>query len=291
MNNATRSATFALLLAVNTPIVHVAPQAQPAPPPPTFDVATVRANNSGEPGVYFTYMAGRFDAKHATLRTLIRTAFNVQDAQIVDAPDWVGAEHFDVFGRGEVDGSGPPTAFHAGGPSRLQLMMQALLADRFKLAAHKETRQSLVYVLMLAQSDRGPGPGLRQSDLDCAALAVQARKTGAPARMPARCDLSRDGGSFKIGGRPIAQLVSTLSNILGRTVVDRTGLTGMFDVDLRIASAPPTPQSARAAATPARIDESAVLSAVREQLGLDLRLEQTSAEVLVIDHVERLTYQ
>ena len=284
----TRSATLVLLLAVNTPIVHVAQQAQPAPPPPTFDAATVRVNNSGEPGVYFTYMAGRFDAKHATLRTLIRTAFNVQDAQIVDAPDWVGAEHFDVFGRGEVDGSGPPTAFHAGGPSRLQLMMQALLADRFRLAAHTETRQSLVYVLMVARSDRGLGSGLRQSDVDCAALAVQARKTGAPAQMPKRCELSRDDGAISIGGRPLAQLALTLSNILGRTVVDRTGLTGMFDVSFRWASPSPNRPSVPPAATPARVDESAVIAAVHEQLGLDLLLDQTSTEVLVIDHVERL---
>ena len=270
-------------------MVPVARQAQPAPPAPAFDEATVRTTNSSEPGFRFTYFAGRFDVKHASLRTLIRTAFNVQDAQVVDAPDWVGVERFDVFGRGDPGDSGPPPAVHAGGPSRLQLMMQALLVDRFKLAVHKETRQSLVYVLMVARSDGALGPGLHRSDVDCAALAVQARKTGAPAEAPRGCDLSRDAGSIKIGGRPLEQLASTLSNILSRAVVDRTGLTGMFDVDLRWTSPSSTGASSGAAATPARVDETLVIKAVHEQLGLDLLLEQTSAEVLVIDHVERLT--
>jgi uncharacterized protein (TIGR03435 family) len=154
-------------------------------------------------------------------------------------------------------------------------MMQSLLADHFKLVVHRETQEADVYELRLLNGDGRPGPGLRHSDVDCEALAAQARQGNSRTRTQAGgCDLSRDAGSLAIGGRPLSQLVNTLSTIIGKTVVDQTGMTGNFDVHL--------------AWTPDRTSPpSSFLKAVRDQLGLDLVSRTRPTEVLVVDRAER----
>jgi uncharacterized protein (TIGR03435 family) len=158
--------------------------------------------------------------------------------------------------------------------SRLQLMLPSLLADHFKLIVHRETQRADVYALTLLNADGRLGQGLRHSDLDCEVLAVQARQKNSRMRtQPSRCDLSRDGGSLTIGGRPLSQLANSLSTMVGKPVVDQTGLTGNFDV--------------RLAWTPDRSSPAALVKAVREQFGLDLVLRTRPAEVLVVDRAAR----
>jgi uncharacterized protein (TIGR03435 family) len=155
-------------------------------------------------------------------------------------------------------------------------MMQALLADRFKLVVHRERQETDIYSLTLLSGDGRLGPGLHHADVDCVALAAEARRPGSRARtQTSGCDLSRDAGSLAIGGRPLAQLANSLSNIVGRTVIDQTGLIGNFDVRLRWSAehAPPPPSS--------------LLVAIREQLGLALTSQKRPAEVLVVDRAER----
>src|SRR5262249_34107366 len=168
-----------------------------------------------------------------------------------------------------------PMVAHAGGPSRLQLMMQALLADRFQLVVHRARQESNIYALVRATADGSPGPALRRSDVDCEALAVEARRSPArPRTQPGRCDLGRDAGSLTIGGRPIAQLVSSLSTIVGRPVVDETELAGNFDIRLKWSPDQVVP--------PASLGP-----ALRDQLGLDLVARRRPADVLVVDRAER----
>jgi uncharacterized protein (TIGR03435 family) len=162
---------------------------------PTFEVASIRPNNSGENEMRFNYMAGRFTATNVTLRMLVRAAYNVQDSQVVGGPKWVTFDRFNILAKGDVGRSSAPMVIQPDGPSRLQLMMQALLVDRFKLVVHKEARESNVYALSIVRSDGRLGPALRGSDVDCAALAAQARQGGAttPAVLPALnpCALAR----------------------------------------------------------------------------------------------------
>jgi uncharacterized protein (TIGR03435 family) len=244
--------------------------------PPVFETASVTPNTSREAGFYFNYIRGRFHATHVTLRVLIRSAYGVQDGEIVGGPEWMNADPFNVEAKGDVGNSPAPTVAHTGDPSRLQLMMQALLADRFKLVVHWERQETDVYALTLLSDDGRLGPGLKHTDVDCVALATEARRSGSRARtQTSRCDLSRDAGSLAIGGRPVAQLANSLSNIVGRTVIDQTGLRGNFDVRLTWTAehSPPSP--------------SLLLVAIREQLGLALTAQKRPAEVLVVDRAER----
>jgi uncharacterized protein (TIGR03435 family) len=145
--------------------------------PPAFEVASVRPNNSGDRGTYFTYQGGRFNATNATLRVLIRHSYGVQDSQITGGPSWVNSDRFNIIAKGDVGQSPAFPVQLADGQSRLQLMMQALLAERFKLVVRKERKESNAYSLVLARSDGRLGPALRRSDVDCAALAAAARST------------------------------------------------------------------------------------------------------------------
>src|SRR5258708_12464746 len=94
-------------------------------------------------------MAGRFTATNVTLRVLIRSAYAVQDSQIVAGPKWVNADRFNIVAKGDVGQSGPPLLIQPGGPSRLRLMMQALLTARFNLVVHTEMRESNVLLRSL----------------------------------------------------------------------------------------------------------------------------------------------
>jgi len=164
---------------------------------------------------------------------LIRTAYGVQDPEIVGGPRWMNVDRFNIEARGDVGNSPALPVAHGGEPSRLQLMMQLLLADQFKLVVHRDRQEADVYAVKLLNGDGRLGPALRHSDVDCLALAVEARQGKARTRtQTSRCDLSRDVGSLVIEGRPLAQLANTLSTIVGKKVIDRTGLTGSFDVHL-----------------------------------------------------------
>jgi uncharacterized protein (TIGR03435 family) len=179
-----------------------------------------------------------------------------------------------------------------GGPSRLQLMMQALLTERFKLAVHREMRESNVFALAVARDDGRLGPGLRHPDVDCAALAVRARQTPLTPQTPAQtrgnpCALFGGVGSISMGGRPIDQLVNSLSGRVGRLVVNKTGLAGNFDINLTWTPEQPTAAPGGAGDPPSALaDGPSIFTAIREQLGLKLVAQKSSAEVLVIDSAE-----
>jgi uncharacterized protein (TIGR03435 family) len=263
--------------------------------PPTFEVASVRPNNSGERNITFTYQGGRFNATNVTLRMLIRHSYGIQDSQIVGGPSWVNSDRFNIIAKGDVGQSPAFPVQLAEGPSRLQLMMQALLAERFKLVVRKESKESNVYALIPARSDGRLGPALRRSDVDCAALAAAARAAASSAlpvqpeqARATRCRLSRGLGAIAIDGRPLVQLASSLSNIVGRRVVDRTGLSGNFDVDLTWTPDQMPPSFPRSdEPTTASSDGPSIFTAIREQLGLKLLAQTRPDDVLAIERAER----
>jgi uncharacterized protein (TIGR03435 family) len=259
----------------------------------TFEVASIKPNASADNGVFFTYQGGRLSAKNVTLRVLIRHSYGVHDSQIMGGPKWMNSDRFDVLAKGEIGQSPAFPLGQVGAPSRLQLMVQALLADRFKLIVHKEDKELTVYALVVARGDGRLGAGLRHSDVDCAALAAEARRTSPPAQTtPAQaqanpCGLSRGIGSISMVGRPLAQLLNSLSSILGRPVVDRTGLTGTFDINLTWTPEQMAPAfSVTGEPTAAPADGPSIFTAIREQLGLKLVSQKGAADVLVVDRAE-----
>ena len=276
---------------------------------PQFEVASVKPHKSddgtfgimGQPG-------GRFTATNASLRLLIRTAYQLQDDQIVGGPGWLNADHFDIVAKAQENASFVPPP-PGQGPGPMQLMLRALLADRFKLTVHTETRELPIYALVMARRDSKPGSQLRVSAVDCAALAAARGRggPGAPGRSdgPARgtasptpfapgerppCAMRIGPGTITSGGTRMPQLATTLSTWVDRIVVDRTGLSGSYDVDLQwtpdqmpfgLGAAPPA-----AAALPIDPDRPSIFTALQEQLGLKLEAQRGQVEVLVIDRAE-----
>jgi uncharacterized protein (TIGR03435 family) len=256
----------------------------------SFEVASVKPNKGDGPTESGTQPGGRVTMINVPLRLLIRSAYQVQDEQIVDAPSWISAEHFDVIAKASGD-IPPPTP---GNPGPIQLMMRSLLADRFKLVVHRETREFPAYSLELARRDGRLGAQLRPSTTDCVAIAAARGRSGNPASGSAadrpQCGIRAAGGQMVAGGLPLSQLAVTLSQIVQRVVIDRTGLAGSFDFELKWTPEQMPQGQPGAVGLPANDPNApSIFTALQEQLGLKLESAKNSVEVLVIDHVERPT--
>jgi uncharacterized protein (TIGR03435 family) len=216
------------------------------------------------------------------LRTIIQMAYQVNVPQVIGAPSWIANERFDITAKADTPSSA----------DQLRAMLQTLLADRFKLAAHPETRNTSVYALVVARSDGRLGPQLHPEAQDCEPLRVIARAQPG-ARDP--CGLPSNGEVGHLGARSkqIDLLATLLRTFVDRPVVNRTGLTGSYDWDLTW-----TPRRFPAGSfdhdqfptlDPVDPDGPSIFTAVQEQLGLKFEPSMGADPVLVIDHVERPT--
>ncbi|HUB80455.1 MAG TPA: M56 family metallopeptidase [Bryobacteraceae bacterium] len=247
-------------------------------PRPTFQVASVKLNTDNPPNrMQRPLPGGRWSARNASVAMMIVTAYKVQHYQVVGGPPWMESEGFDIEAKADADAKAP----------QLLLMLQSLLADRFKLALHRESRELPVYNLVPAKGSFSPPP----PDPACA----QTDSAAPPARGGVPCGNLRIGmsGSVDGGNVPMWQLVSTLAAIAGRPVIDQTGFTGKLDVHLRFTPDQATqglPGGALSAAPPdPDPSQPNIFEALQEQLGLKLTSSKGPVEVLVIDHVERPT--
>ncbi len=261
----------------------------PAPPPPlklmpadadpSFDVATIKPNNSGATSMQGLTVNGRnFATRASSLLDLISFSYEVQAKQVVGGPDWLDKERYDIAAVPDVDG--------APNPEQVRSMIRKLLADRFKLTFHKEKRDLSAYVLTVAKSGRkltptemkGPLPGI--------------------------------GFRPAAGGLSLSMRNGTLSDftgflqviVLDRPVVNRTELTEKFDLVVKFmpdetqfhGHPPKLPGSSTAATatTTASTPETTetfpdLFQALQQQLGLKLEAEKTAVDVIAIDHVEK----
>jgi len=266
-----------------------------------FEVASIKLNDGKDVKRVALLMqpGGRLQATNVPLGMLVRFAYAVQEFQIVGLPEWKDSERFDINAKAERDV--PPGQLGAGGP--YQKMLQGLLADRFKLTAHLEKREMPIYALVAARADAKLGPGLRPSTVDCVALMADRARQGMPPSpgVAMQCGFRIGPGQMTGGGMPLSQLATSLSNFVQRVVVDRTGMAGNFDLDLKytldqsimanalgpakagaIAGAPPTD-------APEGSDAPGLFTALQEQLGLKLESSRGAVDVLVIEHVDRPT--
>jgi uncharacterized protein (TIGR03435 family) len=251
--------------------------------PRVFDVASIKPNTDGGNTYQRAAPNGTLTLGNNTLRNIIRTAHGLQGAQVVGGPDWLDSERFDVVAK-----SDRPFTQDEG-----RAMLRALLADRFGLVAHTETRPMAVYVMRLANRDRRSGTHLRPSSVDCDALLAGAKASGAvpPAaaggRLPCVLDVRLAAGSIAGTGVSMTQLARNLMNAVGRIIVDETGLSGAYDLALTFAPDP----GVSGPAPPAGADPSApsLFTALQEQLGLKLEPGRAVVPVLVVDRVERPT--
>lgn len=249
----------------------------PITPRPTFDVASVKANTSGEFGGSFSVRPGQVTIRNNTLQNIVRNAYRLQDFQIVGGPDWFAKDHFDIAAKAAANLP----------PDQLILMVQDLLADRFQLVVHIETRQLPVYALVAARNDGRLGPKLTVSAADCAGPAAG---RGAPPPQPAGerplCGTRTLPGRIMAGGVTMADLSRNLSSFAGRFVIDRTGFTGGWDLDVQWTPEPgllpALPPNAPPLPSPDPNGPS-LFTALQEQLGLRLDSQRGPVDVLVID--------
>lgn len=258
-------------------------RAQDAAPPRAFEVASVKPNTSGDfrraigPGP-----GGRFQALNNTLRELVTFAYGIDMSraalQIAGGPPWMDRDRFDIDA---VAPGGNAT------PVEAREMLRALLAERFKLQARRETREVPTFDLVVDRGDGRLGTTLRASTIDCDARRAAARRGGpppAPAGPPPNpetlrpvCGLRQTPVRFAGDAVSMTQLASALGAPSGRIVFDRTGLSGYFDLDLEWAPHQDDPSMPP------------IFTAIREQLGLRLEGSRAPVEMVVVVSAERPT--
>ena len=270
------------------------PTANPGGQVAKFDIASVKPNRSGELRITIDLPApDRFTAINVPLRDLIRFAYDVQDSRLLGGDDWIRSERFDVIAK--ADHALPPWG-PSGPPAEVLGMLKALLAERFGLTVHQETRVLPVYALVMAQDGRRLGPEMRASTLDCEnqAKSGQPRPPIAPQGSVAQptCGMRIAPGQMVMGGTPMSQFATILSPFVQRIVIDRTGLRGVFDFHLswtpeRVPQGTPPPGAPPL--PPVDPNGASIFAALREQLGLELESQQVPLDVVVIDRVNRPT--
>lgn len=221
--------------------------------PLAFEAATVKPNKSGRTDTHSDRDNNRVSIVNMQLRRLIARAYDMRADQIL-GPDWIDTERFDVIAKSEF----VPNA------NQFLEMLQALLADRFKLALHRETREGRAYALVVAKG----GLKLR------------------PVEANGNSSTNNNRGELVAKGISMARLAETLSRDVGLAVVDQTGVEGVFDFKLSYDPSSTTPSTDAAAASGDA--GPSIFTALQEQLGLKLESKKMPVEYVVIDHAERV---
>jgi|WetSurMetagenome_2_1015567.scaffolds.fasta_scaffold66436_3 uncharacterized protein (TIGR03435 family) len=243
---------------------------EPPPPPkpmatdanPEFEVATIKPGNPDTPGKAITIRGREVVTINTTLSDLITFAYEIHARQITGAPAWIETDKYDITAK--PDGEGLPNQ------NQMKSMLRKLLAERFKLAFHREQKELAVYAIVVGKD----GPKLTQST----------------ANMPYPSLMFRGLGSLPVRNATMADLAGVMQTaVLDRPVLDQTGLQGRWDFTLDwrpdqsqfigLGGVPP-----QADDTDARPD---LFTAMQQQLGLKLESKRAAAEVLVIDRVDK----
>ena len=207
---------------------------------------------------------------------LIRLAFqtdgaSLQASQIVGAPDWITTAQFNI--------AATTASSETIAPQDSPALVRALLNDRFNLKAHTELRPFPAYALVLAKRDGRLGPKIQPSTTDCPKRPRDAGPVPAPLADKRVCftGIFRTG-NISSGVLTLDGLARNLNSIgaADRIVVDRTGLTGKYEIDLRWAEDVRQPS-----------DDPPLVTAIQEQLGLTLEPRTEQLPVMVLDHIER----
>jgi uncharacterized protein (TIGR03435 family) len=246
-----------VLLVVTTIAVAVMPLAAQAPTlKPSFEVGSIKPNNSGSRSTRVSInKGGRFTATNVPVKALMIVAYKLQEYQIIGGPPWLESDRYDITAKSEDDAN----------ENQVGEMIKSLLGDRFKLTFHHETRELPVYALLVSKNR----PKLKASDGD---------------------NHNANTTRGKITGRamPLQTFVILLSNQLDRLVVDKTGLTGNFDLQLEWSPEFSRPGAlTEAGGTSSELSGPSIFTALQEQLGLRLESTKGPVEVLVIDSVQK----
>jgi uncharacterized protein (TIGR03435 family) len=234
---------------------------------PSFDVATIKPNPSGETHIQGLTLQGRnFAVRNGSLEDLIAFAYNVHMQQVVSGPSWMNSDRYDI--AAVPDQTGTPSV------DQMRTMVRKLLADRYKLTIHHEKKELPAYVLTV-------GKGAQKLTPD---------QSGG--QVPGMGMSPGNGGlTMRIVNASLSDYTSFLQMIvLDHPVVDQTGIKGRFDFNVTF-----TPNDSQFNGHPPKLPEQATATesapnladAIQQQLGLKLSAERTPVDVIVIDHVEK----
>jgi uncharacterized protein (TIGR03435 family) len=230
-------------------------------------VAAVRLNRDPDARTISEYSpGGRLSATAASAMLLLGIGYRRQPYLIVGAPDWVWTKRFDI--QAKAEGNPPPSQ---------QELVQALLKERFRLAVHRETRELPIFALVLVRKDGKLGSRIMRTDFDCDVYRAGPHSLPEPGRTPP-CGMRVGPAALSGKAVTMAQLAASLSGLMGRTTVDRTGLADRFDVEMTW-----TPEGRQDAAS--HSDDPPLVTALVEQLGLKLVADKGPVEVVVVDRI------
>ena len=252
---------------------------------PQFEVASIKPAAPDARGMFVRMNpGGRVDITNMTLRELIIIAWRIQPNQLSGGPAWLGSARFDISAKSE----------NAPKQGDLPLMIQTLLEDRFQLKIHRETKELSIYALVLARKDGKLGPALKETTESSCTQPDPTKPLPPldPGKPPPRyCgNMMMQQRRLTAIGVPVDRLVPSLARMLGRTVIDKTGLTGRYDITLEWSQdEAPAVQTASDSPLPAATEAPgpSIFTALQEQLGLKLDSQKGPVEVIVIDRAEK----
>jgi uncharacterized protein (TIGR03435 family) len=213
--------------------------------PKEFEVASIRPSApqpAGQMSMGMSIDKGMLRATGMTAKFLIEQAYDVRDFQVTGGPSWLNSQQYDVNAKIEGEATN----------EQLRVMMQALLAERFQLQVHREKKEMPCYALVVAKGGS---------------------KLKAPEGKNGRMSMAR--GRFDGEGLSVDAIAHAVEQVLGRAVIDQTGLKGTFDFKLEW-----TPDEARTES-----EGSSLFTALQEQLGLKLESTRGPVEILVVDRI------
>jgi len=232
---------------------------------PSFEVASIKAGDAKDirSGVHIQ-PGGLFRTENATLRTLISFAYDLRNYEISGGPPWMDSEIFTIEAKAPA-----PIPTRRDYETQIKIMIQSLLADRFRLTTHSETRQESVYDLVIARG----GHKLRLADANATDSTLTVRS-----------------GHLIANHIPLSQLVHSLSLQFGRAVIDKTGMSGRYDFDLSYM--PEARDGIFGQLQPTAVGDVdpnsvSIFTAITDQLGLQLESSKEAVALLVIDHAEK----
>lgn len=248
-----------------------------------FDVVSIKKNTSDVPQMMIRPRNNRFNASNVTPQFLLRWAFETPNIRIVGLPDWATKERFDITATGPdqlTDATARPLA-------------KALLAERFGLRTHVETRDLPVYLLVPRSTSSRVAPNLRSAEGTCVSTNESTRPSPPrvmfPSAASAPCGLRLARGHISGGSVAMADVAEAISRDLDRTVLDRSNVVEKVDLVLNFTQE--AIRLLRANRGDVETDDSfpSVFTAVQEQLGLRLDPGTAPLEVLVIDQLNQPT--
>jgi uncharacterized protein (TIGR03435 family) len=241
---------------------------------PGFEVATIKPSDPASRGMSISLgVGGMFTTQNVTLKMLVALAWNVREFQLSGASGWIATDRFDIVAKPEHEVQRNSEE----GRAVIRAMVQALLVDRFHLQAHLDSKEMPVYGLIVAKN----GSKLVESDPE--------------GKGPSLGFTGNRGGKSSVTANkvPMKMFAEALSNQLGRTVIDQTGLNSSYTFKMEYTpdfsmgmSKEGVPEKGESDALP---DGPSIFTALTEQLGLKLESQKGPVEVVVIDHAEKPT--